>query len=730
MKLLFQLPPKTKQMLRLDGGETIHYCVPYDISLKGTYTMDSYVVVTNVRIFVIENQEICVQYRLAELENIKCESQVGNGILVVQEKKQKDVDIILARFTMKHIVRQSYVAKGASIFIEGGTKEIQSAELEKTCPKCGRPLPGTRTCPKCDDRMMTWKRFWELCSPYKKRLLAVSCIMMAAAVLNLLLPDVQKRFIDGSLSTKTGTTKDILQFIGITFILTISIILLNVWKNWLCVSLGSKMSMDIRKKLYHKVQMLTISFIQDKRPGELMNRIVSDTGRIRSFMEEAFGGMFSMIITMVGVIGFMITMNWQLTVLTVVFMPIVLIITRLWQKKIRSMYRMQWFKFDKLNSGLQDVISGMRVVKSFGKEKEEADKFNTLNKEFAQVQKTNEVFWASFFPIMTFIMGLGVYFVTFLGGVDVLNGALTKGELVQFISYTGILYGPLGWMTHLPRMITNMLTSLERVYDVLDEQPSIVDHKDAKIIDIKGDVEFKNVSFGYKSYEPVLEKINLKVKKGEMIGLVGASGTGKSTLINLIMHLYEVDDGEILIDGTNINQLKVDNYHAQIGVVLQETFLFSGTILNNLRFARPDATYEEIIMAAKMANAHDFICKTPDGYNTYVGEHGHNLSGGERQRLAIARAILNNPKLLILDEATSSLDTESEYLIQKALERLTNGRTTFAIAHRLSTLKDADRLVVIDGHNIAEVGTHNELMEKKGIYYGLVTAQLEMQSVK
>ncbi len=214
-----------------------------------------------------------------------------------------------------------------------------------------------------------------------------------------------------------------------------------------------------------------------------------------------------------------------------------------------------------------------------------------------------------------------------------------------------------------------------------------------------------------------------------MIGLVGASGTGKSTMINLIMRLYEVDDGQLLIDGVDINNLKISNYHSQIGVVLQENFLFAGTIYNNLRFAKPDATEEEIIMAAKMANAHDFILKTPDGYNTYVGEHGFNLSGGERQRLAIARAILNHPKLLILDEATSSLDTESEYLIQKALERLTAGCTTFAIAHRLSTLKDADRLVVIDGHQIAEVGTHNELMEKQGIYYGLVTAQLQMQKL-
>jgi ATP-binding cassette subfamily B protein len=386
-------------------------------------------------------------------------------------------------------------------------------------------------------------------------------------------------------------------------------------------------------------------------------------------------------------------------------------------------------KSDKINSSLQDVISGMRVVKSFGKEQAESDKFNRLTGEYAIVQQRNEIFWASLYPVMTFVMSMGIYFVLYFGGRNVLGGTMTTGTLVQFSAYAWMLYGPLGWMTHLPRMITQMVTSLERISDVMDEEPMIEYKENAIKHEIRGDVEFKNASFGYKSYEPVLEKINLKVKKGEMIGLVGASGTGKSTMINLIMHLYEVDDGELLIDGHNINDLDIDSYHTQLGVVLQETFLFSGSILNNIRFAKPKATEEEVIRAAKMANAHDFICKTPDGYNTYVGEHGHNLSGGECQRIAIARAILNDPKLLILDEATSSLDTESEYLIQKALERLTAGRTTFAIAHRLSTLHGANRLVVIDGHQIAEIGTHNELMEKKGIYYKLVTAQLQMQSL-
>lgn len=304
---------------------------------------------------------------------------------------------------------------------------------------------------------------------------------------------------------------------------------------------------------------------------------------------------------------------------------------------------------------------------------------------------------------------------------------MTPGELLQFITYAGMLYSYVGQLSTLPRHLMNLVTSMERISDIMDQVPAIRDDQESVNMEIQGEIEFRHASFGYKSYQPVLEDINLKVNKGEMIGLVGASGTGKSTMINLMMHLYEVDDGEILVDGVDIRKICLERFHSQIGVVLQENFLFAGTIYNNIRYAKPDATYEEVVRAAKMANAHNFICQTPDGYNTYVGEHGYNLSGGERQRVAIARAILSNPRLLILDEATASLDTESEYLIQKALERLTEGRTTIAIAHRLSTLKDADRLVVIDGHHIAEVGSHDELMAQKGIYYGLVQAQLQMQ---
>lgn len=728
MELNFQLPLSLRKTMNLSDSEHVRYCSPYDIGSDGRIKKDGYLAVTEKRLVVFDGETVSEEIDLKDITFLKCEPQVNNGILIIRTK-QMDEDRILVRFSMKHVSRMAFIAKGALLLRDGSKKMVISREYDKTCPNCGRALRGARECPKCTNKPSTLLKFLKTWGKYKTRLVLIALTMSVAAGLSLLSPKIQQVFIDDYLKPQKGGMTAVAVFAGIMIAVTIVSIIIAITRYWLCTSMGTRISMDLRAQMYDKVQELSLSFVQDRKPGVLMNRITGDTKNIRFFMEDAFANMFNCLVTMVATIVIMFTMNWKLTIITIIFMPIAFAASMSFRKEIHRRFHMQWHRGDRTNAGLQDVLSGMRVVKSFGTEEEEARKFRLLTDDFAKIQKRNEIFWATLFPMLSFMMSMGIYAATYFGGRNVLAGDMTVGQLTQFISYAGMLFGPLQWMTFLPRQITMLLTSLERIYDVLDEQPLIQDHADSVVKDIEGEVEFRDATFGYRSYEPVLEKINLKVKPGEMIGLVGASGTGKSTMINLIMRLYEVDDGQILIDGVDINDLKISNYHSQIGVVLQENFLFAGTIYNNLKFAKPDATEEEIIMAAKMANAHDFIVKTPDGYNTYVGEHGFNLSGGERQRLAIARAILNHPKLLILDEATSSLDTESEYLIQKALERLTAGCTTFAIAHRLSTLKDADRLVVIDGHQIAEVGTHNELMEKQGIYYGLVTAQLQMQKL-
>lgn len=741
MKLLYTLNEPQSKALNLGDGEEIRYCVPVDLQFDNhtklageAYAETVWLVVTTSRFLVLEEEKVSASFLLADCEKIKCEHQVNSGIVTVIMKGKADLPICAARFSMRHIIRVSYVIRGAQAIItslqRGQTaneaERIVSHEYEKYCEKCGRTLPGTSKCPYCEGKADLLKKFMALCGEYIGKLLLISLLMTLGAAINLVSPMVQKQFIDGALSTGNGSWTDLWLFIGITFFLLVARILLEVYRYWQCVSLGTSLSMNLRSKLYYKIQALSLSFINNRKPGELMNRVSGDTNQIRNFMEEVFGDMFSTLLTMIVSLIMMFIISWKMTLLSMVFIVSVFIITKAFWHHIHTIYHKQWLKMDDLSSSLQDIISGMRIVKSFGQEEREAERFQKKTEEYATINKKNETFWAVFFPILTFLLGAGTYIAVYFGGMDVLNGNMTVGQLVQFITYCGYLFGPLSWMTHLPRAVMQMITSLNRIYDVLDEEPVIADTEESRGFPIRGAFTFEDVSFGYHTYEPVLENISFQVEPGEMIGLVGASGTGKSTLINLIMRLYDVDQGRITLDGTDLRNVKSECLHSQIGVVLQETFLFSGSILANIRFARQDATLAEVIQAAKAANAHDFICKTPDGYNTYVGEHGYNLSGGERQRIAIARAILNNPRLLILDEATSALDTESEFLIQQALDRLVKGRTTFAIAHRLSTLRGADRLVVIDKHGIAEIGTHNELLEKKGIYYGLVTAQLKM----
>ena len=729
MNLCYTLPDQEAALLKpLREGQPIRYCVPYDLDDDGAFCGDGWIAVTERVLFILKNGTLKHCVPLAETDEVVCTSQVDCGILAARRDGR---DQYLCRFSMRHMIRVSYTARGATLFCKGDNRPVESREREKTCPQCGKALPGTSECPHCaGGRGRTFRRFWDLCSGYTLPLMLLTGIMALMSGISIAQQYIQRRFIDDVLVPAKGGLGEVGAFFAVMLVIvlfSLALWIINaVWSN----SLGTRISRDLRARTFYKINALSMSFINSRQTGELMNRVVEDAARIREFMEQVFAQMFSQIFIMAGALIAMFVMNWKLALLGLFFAPVGMVLIRAFRRYEHRLWRQRWRTEDKVNDRLQDVISGIRVVKSFGQEQRESERFRAYAGRLMKITRRNEVFWATLYAAVTFFLTSGTLLVIYFGGGDVLRGRMTPGELVQFIAYTNMLYGPLQFVSRLPRMLMRLNTAMERIYDILDEEPQFAGAADSVDRPLEGTVEFDNVSFGYKSYEPVLEHIGLRVEKGEMIGLVGSSGAGKSTVINLLMRLYEVDDGEIRIDGVPLPDLAPECLHRQIGVVLQETFLFSGTVFDNIRFARPDAPVREIIQAAKMANAHEFITKLPDGYDTYVGERGYTLSGGERQRIAIARAILHDPRLLILDEATSALDTETEYQIQEALGRLTRGRTTFAIAHRLSTLREADRIVVIDKHHIAEVGSHNELMKKKGIYYGLVMAQLEMHKVR
>jgi ATP-binding cassette subfamily B protein len=410
----------------------------------------------------------------------------------------------------------------------------------------------------------------------------------------------------------------------------------------------------------------------------------------------------------------------------------VVIGTHIFWQKLRQRFERQWQIRSAMTAALGSVLNGARVVKAFAQEEREINAFHRRSHSLFQSQVGVEQAWSTIGPILGLLMTSGSFVVWYVGGFQVITGQITFGTMTMFQFFLGQLYGPLQGMTRIADWLSRALTSAERVFEVIDTEPDVKDVAETvPMPHIEGAVTFENVAFGYDRSRRVLEEFTIDVKPGEMIGLVGHSGAGKTTIINLLSRFYDPVEGRILIDGVEMKKIAVHDLRSQLGIVLQEPFLFPGTIADNIAYANPKATPEEIMRAAKAANAHDFIMRFPDGYDSQVGERGTRLSGGERQRISIARAILHNPRILILDEATASVDTETEKQIQEAIQRLIKGRTTFAIAHRLSTLRNADRLVVMDKGKIAEMGTHDELMNKEGgTFRRLVEMQTEINKLR
>ena len=711
---------------RVFDGEDILISTEFDLSDNGVYT-NGFFAVSKDKICAIENGSIILVENIKSIDKVFCLEYNGSGILEADTLSGRK---LFARFSMEYIEEFNAIADVINDIISGDFISVNETafEKEKVCTHCGKPfIPNTSVCPECTDKFKMLKRLWKLALPYKWLYLALFILFWVSSAVTVISPILSKYLINDVLtSSENRNTQTLLSLVGLMLLCTAVTFAVQIIKDIVSVKSSNLLVFDLRNFIYEKLQKMPLGYIEKKKTGDLVQRINNDTHRIQVFIQDILIASVNEIILFVAIGIITFSLNVKMALLIFVPMPIVIFLINKIRYSIRNRYMKQWKKMDTLTNRLTEVLNGIKLVKVFGKENDEIERFKKTADTVRTVTCRNEKYVYTVFPLIRFLMSFGSYFVLLYGGSQVLGNNMSLGELVQFSSYGSYLYSKLEWFGMLPRHFTMAMVSTQRVFEVLDEV--IAEDTENKIgtSSVQGDIDFQNVSFGYKSYRKVLRNISSHIQKGEMIGLVGHSGAGKSTFINLVMKLYNPNNGKILLDGEDLSHYDESAFKEILGVVLQESYLFSGTILENIAYSNPDASLEDIIEASKKANAHDFIMSLPDAYNTYVGEKGHRLSGGERQRISIARAILSNPKILILDEATASVDTETEAKIQNALENVTEGKTVIAIAHRLSTLKNADRLFVFENGRVAETGTHNELLKKDGIYAKLFKAQYEM----
>lgn len=686
-------------------------------------------------------------FEIDEVEELKAEPLVACSLLIA---KVDGTELRLMAFSNLHR-RSMHVLTRAFDRIKnpkpdfGGEHESKDEE-DEYCPVCGTMYPdrNRKVCPKCMDRKSIFVRVLRYFKPYSGRIAFMIFCYLAVAMLNLVWP-----YLNGTVLYDYVLAKDsaFLARIGIEdgrfvtalfmvvltmFAARLSILILQVIQGVLTAQIVTGVVRDIKKSVFSNMGKLSISFFKSRQTGGLMTRVLSDADRVTGFFIDGMPYIFIHGLTIIATVVMMIRIRWQMAIVAIVLMPVAVVIGYFLRPRIWSQYGHRHRAERSLNSQVNDNLTGARVVKAFGQEKREMDRFSHNNtrlrdSEMSIVRFENwfRIIYSSVYQIMNIAVWLiGVYFI--LEKHD-----LELGVLITFVGYVGQLQGPVNFFSHVFHWWADSMNSAQRIFEILDSIPEIREIENpVRLQNPDGHIELKNVSFGYEINRPVLKDISLDIPAGSMLGIVGRSGAGKTTLVNLISRMYDVNEGEILIDGINVKDLSFRDLRRNVAMVSQETYIFMGTVEENIAYADPEASREEIIRAARLASAHEFIMRMPDGYDTRIGSSGRELSGGEKQRISIARAILANPKILILDEATASVDTETERAIQNSIRYLVEGRTTISIAHRLSTLKDADFLVVIDNGKVTEQGTAAELEELHGTYYKLMELQTKALAMR
>lgn len=669
------------------------------------------------------------EYALETLTDFRVEQQISGCILTAFDTVKEAYVLIthLSCYKMEEMIR--FCACLNEYKEKGEFTPPKEKEDDRHCPKCGRLYPdqSRKLCPACMNRMSVVRRMGSFIVKYKWQVIAILAAMILTTLLGVVTPYISSGFFFDQVLTEGG---DFYGQVALVIFLIVSArllaLLVNMINEVLTARIVPKITYDLKNVIFHSIERLSISFFSKRQTGSLMNQVFSDADSIYWFMVEGFPYLIINVIQTIAVVVILFVIHWQLAIVALVFCPVFMAAVVHLYKHMRKLYARRYSRSRRMNGMLADALGGVRVVKAFSKESTEIDRFGQRSEAFAQASQNVSLYNGTVFPLVTFLFSISSILVLGIGGWQVAGGEMSYGMLLTFSSYTTLLYNPLTFFVDINYRISENMNAMFRLMEIMDAEPEVRETENPITLDhLQGRVTFENVEFGYDKTRKIIDNVSFDIAPGKKIGIVGHTGAGKSTIANLIIRLYDADRGRVLIDGVDVRELSFATLRRNIAIVSQETYLFQGTILDNIRYAVPEATMEQVIVASKASGAHDFIIKLPDGYSTMIGWGHKDLSGGERQRVSIARAILMAPKILIMDEATSAMDTKTERLIQTALEKLSRGRTTIMIAHRLSTLRDADTLMVIENGKVPETGTHGELLEKEGIYHKLYMLQYE-----